>query len=152
MNTHRLIKGLTALVVGCGLNFVGDRLLGVNIELFLGLDTFSLGWIVDMFVLPFFVGLAVATIFGMGGKWLCYFPPLIVRAINYYLLAHAASLPPDSSLIPMGWWGFFVILCMEAAAFGGIAGEIMIKGTYGRSAPETVHKGRAAAADDEGDS
>jgi hypothetical protein len=152
MKTDRLVKGFTALVIGCALNFIGDRLLGVNIELFLGLDTFSFTWIVDMFVLPFFVGLAVAIIFGMGGKWLCYFPPLIVRAVSYYLLAHAASLPPDSSLIPMGWWGFFVILTMEAAAFGGIMGEIMIKGTYGRSAPETVYKKGRAVADDEGDS
>ena len=152
MRTDRLVKGFTALLVGCALNFFGDRLLGVNIELFYGLDTFSFAWIVDMFVLPFFVGLVVAMIFGMGGKWLCYFPPLIVRAANYYLLAHAASFPPDSSLLIMGYWGFFVILCMEAAAFGGIMGEIMIKGTYGRSAPETVHvKGRAGA-DDEGDS
>lgn len=151
MKTDRLLKGVAALLIGCALNFIGDRLLGVQIELFYGLNTFSLGWIVDMFVLPFFVGLAVAIIFGMGGKWLCYFPPLMVRAVNYYLLAHAASLPPDAALIPMGWWGFFVILTMEAAAFGGIMGEIMIKGTYGRSAPEAVYR-RRAAADDEGDS
>jgi len=151
MNMHRLIKGITALLVGCAMNFIGDRLLGVNIELFYGLSTFSFAWIVDMFVLPFFVGVAVAMIFGLGGKWLCYFPPLIVRAVSYYLLMHATSISPDASLIPMGWWGFFVILTMEAAAIGGIMGEIMIKGTYGRSAPETIYKGRAAA-DDEGDS
>ena len=151
MKTGRLVKGIIALLAGCALNYVGDRLLGVNIELYYGLNTFSFAWIVDMFVLPFFVGLAVAMIFGMGGKWLCYFPPLIVRAVNYYLLAHAASLPEDSSLLIMGYWGFFVILCMEAAAFGGIMGEIMIKGTYGRSAPEAVYK-KQGAADDEGDS
>ncbi len=149
MKPERIVKGLAALAIGCALNHFGDRLLGVKIELFYGLDTFSFAWLLDMFVLPFFVGLVVAAIFGMGGKWLCYFPPLIVRLASYYVLAHSATLPPDASLIPLGWWGFFVILAMEAAAFGGIAGEIIIKGTYGRSAPGTVYKKRG---DDEGDS
>lgn len=151
MKQERFIKGLAALMIGCALNFLGDRLLGVQIELFLGLQTFSFSWILDMFALPFIVGLVVAAIFGMGGKWLCYFPPLIVRAISYYFLAHSATaLPPDSSLIPLGWWGFFVILTMEAAAFGGIMGEIAIKGTYGRSAPEAIYK--KSADDGEGES
>ena len=35
-------------------------------------------------------------------------------------------------------------------AFGGIAGEIMIRGTYGRSAPEKIYKRRGEL--DEGDS
>lgn len=151
MKPERLVKGVTALLIGCALNYFGDRLLGVSMELFYGLETFSFAWILDVFAVPFGVGLAVAAIFGMGGKWLCYFPPLIVRLLSYYALAHSVQpLPPDSSLIPMGWWGFFVILAMEAAAFGGIMGEIMIKGTYGRSAPGTVYKN--SADDGEGDS
>ncbi len=149
MKPERLIKGILALLVGCAINFYGDRLLGVQIELWYGLQTFSFSWMLDMFALPFVVGMAVAVIFGMGGKWLCYFPPLIVRLANYYLLAHA-PLPEDASLLVMGYWGFFVILTMEAAAFGGITGEIMIRGTYGRSAPEKVYKRRAEV--DEGDS
>ena len=151
MKPERYIKELAALLIGCAVNYFGDRMLGVQIELFYGLQTFSFTWILDMFALPFIVGLAVAAIFGMGGKWLCYFPPLIVRSVNYAILAHSAiALPPDASLIPLGWWGFFVILAMEAAAFGGIMGEILIKGTYGRSAPETIYKKRAD--DVEGDS
>ena len=152
MKTDRLVKGVTALLVGCALNYYGDRLLGIKIELWYGLDTFSFAWIVDMFGLPFFVGLVTALIFGMGGKWLCYFPPLIVRVASYYALMHTAPLPEYSSLIPMGWWGFFVILTMEAAAIGGIMGEIVNKRTYGRSAPETIYKGRRVAVEEEGDS
>jgi hypothetical protein len=37
--------------------------------------------------------------------------------------------------MPMGWWGFYVILAIEAAAIGGVIGEVVIKRTYGRSAP-----------------
>lgn len=149
MKPERLIKGALALLVGCAINYYGDRLLGVQIELWYGLQTFSLAWMVDMFVLPFIVGLAVAIIFGLGGKWLCYFPPLIVRVLSYYLLAHSGP-PEDGTILVMGYWGFFVILTMEAAAFGGIFGEIMIRGTYGRSAPEKIYKRRGEL--DEGDS
>ncbi len=148
MKTDRLVKGVTALLVGCALNYYGDRLLGIKIELWYGLDTFSFTWILDMFVLPFFVGLITAVIFGMGGKWLCYFPPLIVRVASYYALSN----PHNPDLLIMGYWGFFVILTMEAAAIGGIMGEIMNKRTYGRSAPETLYKGRRVAAEEEGDS
>ncbi len=145
MRSERLVKGLAALLIGCAINYFGDRLLGVRTELFFGLDTFSFNWMLDVFVLPFIVGLVVAAVFGMGGKWLSYFPPLMVRALSYYTLSQAH----DPALMPIGWWGFFVILAMEASAFGGIMGEILIRGTYGRSAPEMVHK---KYADDEGDS
>ena len=149
MKTERLIKGALALLVGCLINYYGDHVLGVRIELWRGLQTFSLAWMADMFVLPFIVGMAVAVIFGLGGKWLCYFPPLIVRVANYYILAHSAP-PADGTRLVMGYGGFFVSLTMEAAAFGGIAGEIMIRGTYGRSAPEKIYKRRGEL--DEGDS
>ncbi len=146
MKSERYAKGLAALLIGCAINYFGDRLLGVKIELWYGLETFSFAWMLDRFALPFVVGLATGAVFGMGGKWLCYFPPLIVRVVSYYSL----SQHHDPALLVMGYWGFFVILTMEAAAFGGILGEIVIKGTYGRSAPQTVHK--KFAADEEGDS
>lgn len=149
MKAERLIKGTLALLIGCAIIHFGDRLLGVQIELWYGLDTFSFGWMLDMFVLPFIAGFVVAAIFGLGGKWLCYFPPLIVRLASYFALQHAV-LPQDAILQVMGYWAFFVILNMIAAAFGGVTGEIMIRGTYGRSAPEKIYKRREEL--DEGDS
>ncbi len=145
---ERLLKGAAALLIGCAMNHFGDRILGVQIELFRGLETFSFLWILDVFVLPFVVGVVVAAIFGLGGKWLCYFPPLIVRLLSYATIAQAAHLPAGASLLPLGWWGFFVILVMEAAAFGGIAGEILVKSTYGRRPAELIHKARAQSSDD----
>lgn len=150
MNKERLIKGMLAMLVGSAIVYYGDRLLGVQIELWYGLDTFNFWWMLDMFVLPFISGLVVSMIFGMGGKWLGYFPPLLVRLGNYYALMHSV-LPPDTSLLRLGYWGFFVILTMEAAGIGGIFGEIMIKGTYGRSARSAIYKGRDDV-NDEGDS
>ncbi|MGB8410878.1 MAG: hypothetical protein WCE58_13345 [Gallionella sp.] len=131
---QRYQLGIAAILIGMALNHLGDRLLGVKIELFSGLSTFSFAWILDVFFVPFLVGLVVAWIFGMGGKWLCYFPPLIVRSLSYAEILYVSGAPHGSSLNPMGWWGLYVILAMESAGIGGIVGEVMIKKVYGRSA------------------
>jgi hypothetical protein len=130
---QRYLRGLVALLIGTSLNHFGDRLLGVKIELFSGLSTFSFAWILDVFFVPFLVGLVVAWIFGWGAKWLSYFPPLIVRCLSYAEILYVSGTPHGSTLNPLGWWGFYVILAMEAAGIGGIIGELMIKNIYGRS-------------------
>lgn len=148
MISQRTMNGITAILVGCVLNFTGDRLLGIDTEIFRGLATFSFLWFVDIFVLTFFVGLSVSIIFRHGGKWLCYFPPLIVRFFNYYLFySGAREIPHGEHLMPMGWWGFFVILAVEAAVFGGTLGEVMIRSTYGRRPKHLVYKSKEPVAD-----
>jgi hypothetical protein len=130
---HRYFSGSIALFAGILLNYAGDRLLGVKIELFHGLSTFSFAWVLDLFFVPFLVGLLVAWIFGRGSKWLSYFPPLIVRCLSYAQIAYITGTPHGSNLNPLGWWGFYVILAMEASGIGGILGEVLIKNVYGRS-------------------
>lgn len=134
----RYLLGMAALLVGVILNYLGDRLLGVRIELFSGLSTFSFAWLLDVFFVPFLVGLAVSWIFGLGGKWLCYFPPLIVRSLNYAEILYVSGTPHGSNLNPMGWWGLYVILAMESAGIGGIVGEVMKKNVYGRTTKAIV--------------
>lgn len=140
----RFFNGVVAVIVGCALNYFGDRLLGVKIELFRGILDFNGLWVIDMLVLPFFVGVLVAVIFGLGGKWLCYFPPLIVKSIGYLESAYVNTVPEDTSLMPFGMWALFVTVVMTAAAFGGVMGEIMVKGTYGRSSRDILYKQRAS--------
>lgn len=135
---QRYVTGLIALLSGMFLNHLGDRLLGVKLELFHGLSTFSFAWGLDLFLVPFLVGLLVARIFGRGAKWLCYFPPLIVRVLSYIDILYFSGIPRENILNPLGWWGLYVILAMEAAAMGGILGEVMIKNVYGRSSKVVV--------------
>ena len=142
VSNARILRGIAALAAGCAVIYIGDRLLGINIELFWGLETFNGLWFADVFVVPLLAGLVVGMIFGLGGKWLCYFPPLLVRLFSYYNFMYLTSIPDGASLMPMGWWGFFVILVIESAAFGGVAGEIVIKKTYGRLPAEMVYKKR----------
>jgi hypothetical protein len=141
---HKYLTGLVALLAGVAFIHIADKLLGVKIELFSGLSTFSFAWGMDLFVAPFFSGLLVTRIFGMGGKWLCYFPPLIVRSISYAEIAYVTGVPHGSILNPVGWWGLYVILAIESAAMGGILGEVMIKGVYGRSAKVSQEDRRPA--------
>jgi hypothetical protein len=132
MNQKNL-KGLVALMIGTAMIHFGDRLLGVRIELFSGLSTFSFAWILDVFFVPFLVGLAVSWIYGLGGKWLCYFPPIIVRCLSYAEIYYVSGTPHGSNLNPLGWWCLYVVLSVESAAIGGVIGEVMKKGVYGRS-------------------
>lgn len=129
----RWIPFFLALLVGCLVNYLGDRLLGVRIELFYGLQTFNFFWFIQVFVWPIVVGLSVSCIYGLGGKWISLLPPLIVRFIAYYETVYFLGVPDGTALMPMGWWMFFVILAMESAMFGGVFGEIAIKRVYGRS-------------------
>ncbi|MBY0577656.1 MAG: hypothetical protein K2P57_01270 [Burkholderiales bacterium] len=146
MITQRHKDGMLALFLGFTINFFGDRLLGVHIELFHGLSTFSFLWFLDVFVLPFFAGFCVALVFGLGGKWMCYFPPLAVRLLSYYLFTiDYWTVPEGHHLMPMGWWGFFVILAIEASAFGGILGEVYVKSTYGRRPRELLYKSKQSS-------
>ena len=139
----RFFSGVVAVIMGCALNYFGDRLLGVKIELFRGILDFNGLWVIDMLVLPFFVGVLVAVIFGLGGKWLCYFPPLIVKSISYLDSVYLSGIPEDASLIPFGMWALFVTVVMTSAAFGGVMGEIMVKRTYGRSPRDLLYKQRS---------
>lgn len=137
---RRAITGTIAVLAACLVNYGGDILLGQRIELFYGLQTFNFTWFLQIFILPVLVGFIVSSIFGLGGKWLCYFPPLIVRFVAYYETVYFLGVPSGASLMPMGWWGFFVILAMESAAIGGVLGEVFFKRIYGRTPKDLVYK------------
>jgi hypothetical protein len=140
LKTRRYITGCVALLAGCLVNYAGDRILGVDVELWWGLGTFDLAWTLDMFVVPLIAGIVVAVIFGLGGKWLCYFPPLIVRIINYIYLYFYATLPEGSQMLTFPLWILIVILTVESAAFGGVIGEILVKRTYGRIPRDQLYR------------
>ncbi len=132
-------KATLAVVAGMALNFLGDWLLGANIEVFHGIATFTLPWMIDVFLVPFAVGLAVAKIYGAkGGKWLACLPPLFVRCLSYlYMYLFVFNDGKDFFFhLNLYYRGPCVILVVEAANFGGILGEILI-GAYGKKTGAT---------------
>jgi len=132
-----------AMIVGSLVNLLGDWVIGIRIELFWGLDTFNFLWFLQLFIWPVVVGLSVSYVYGLGGKWIAIFPPLIVRFAAYYQTVEYTGVPQGAELMPLGWWGFFVILAMEAAMIGGVFGEIMNKRVYGWKKPAHVSDGEA---------
>lgn len=117
------------------IEYFGLRLLGVRIEIFTGIQYFNFTWFVALFILPLVGGIVVSLIYGLGGKILAYFPPLPIMGLDYYTSMHMPHLLSGGQLMPLGWWGFFVILAIESSAIGGILGEILNKRIYGRDRP-----------------
>ena len=138
------LMGSLAISAGALVNYLGDKLLGVRLELFWGVSTFSPIWVLDLFLVPFIAGLVVSGIYGLGGKLLCYFAPIIVRTISYVQMNGMESQLPDGvTVLPFFYWILVLIVAIEAAAFGGVLGEIIIKRTYGRRPKHLVYKGSA---------
>lgn len=136
-----MMWGTIAVLVGAAVNLVGDRLMGVSLELFYGVQTFSPLWIVTLFFVPFIAGIVVSLIYGLGGKILAYFAPIVVRVPEYMMLYDDRnSLPDGVTLLPIGYWILIVIIAVEAAAIGGVIGEIVNKKVYGRSDKSKFHK------------
>lgn len=139
---RRILTGIVAILAGMAVCFIGDQLLGVYVELWLGISTFDTNWILAMFLVPFISGIVVSVLYGLGGKWLCYLPPIFVRVITYFSLATGVFQVPDGAeLLTFPLWVLIVILAFEAAAFGGVAGEILVKKTYGRHPERILYQG-----------
>lgn len=84
------------MLAGMAIIFLGAWLLGAQIEIFRGLATFTFPWMLDVFLVPFIAGLAVAKIYGSkGGKWLACLPPLFVRWLRKTAIAE--SYPTSSA-------------------------------------------------------
>ncbi|NDU85748.1 MAG: hypothetical protein G3H99_03945 [Ferrovum sp.] len=128
---NRVIAGTVAVMVGIALNMVGDWVLGVRIEVFRGIATFTLPWIVDVFLVPFMVGLLVAKIFGKHAKWLACVPPIVVRFSSYLYLYYLDHSHDFFFNFHLHYWGLCVILAVESANLGAILGEVLV-GVYGR--------------------
>lgn len=125
MNRNRKM-GAAALLAGIVLNFLGDMLLGVKIEIFSGIATFTFPWMMDIFLVPFASGFAVAKIYGLkGGKYLACIPPLVVRSASYLHLHYFHPHGDFFYQLNLYYWGPCLILAVESANFGGIIGEVL---------------------------
>ncbi len=128
---NRWVSGTVAVLAGMALNFAGDWLLGAKVEVFKGIDTFTFPWALDVFFVPFLVGLLVAKIFGKHAKWLAVLPPLFVRFLSYLYLYFSDTSHDFFFNFHLHYWGLCVILAVESANIGAMLGEVLV-GVYGR--------------------
>ncbi len=133
---------LFAILSGAAVMYALNQLLGVRMELFGDLTSyFHPSLFIGLVLTPFIAGVIVSLIYGLGGKVLCYFPALIVYLSQYFItLMDRAAVPDDMRLLPLGYMGFIIIVAIEAAAVGGILGELWVKKTYGRMPRHVVYK------------
>jgi hypothetical protein len=130
-----------AIAAGAIIIYLGDRLLGVRLEYYSGIETFNTSWALDVFGVTFVAGVVVSLIYGLGGKILAHLSPVLVRVISYYEVHHGLVPPEGASILPIGFWLLVVVLSAEFAALGGVVGEVIVKKTYGRTANKALlHK------------
>jgi len=134
-----LLWASLAIAVAVAVILIGDNLLGVQLEIFQGMSTFNALWILDLILVPLVAGIIVSFIYGLGGKIIAHFPPLIAKCYVFYNLT-PEMVPAGAEILPIGFWILIVIVAVEAGAAGGLVGEILIKKTYGRSPKHLLHK------------
>jgi len=139
LSPQDLFWGTAAVLLGAVIVYLGDSLLGVSLEVYQGVGTFTPLWILDLILVPFIAGLAVSFVYGLGGKILAHFSPLIVRVIEYNMIDPTAH-PEHAAILPLGFWILIVIVTVEAASAGGFVGEVVLKRTYGRRPKHLIHK------------
>lgn len=129
--------GKYALAVAAGtiVILLGDGLLGVRLEVFKGIHTFSFAWMLDLLVVPFVSGVAVSAVMrSRMGKWLAYAPPFIARCGTLvYLLISAGSKAIHFSVF---YWGALLLMVMEFGNIGGFLGDYLF-GSYRKGAKAT---------------
>lgn len=136
MNTQYL-KYAVAIVAAMAVIFAGDWLLGVKIEVFSGMATFTFSWMLDVFLVPFISGLVVSAIVrSRMGKWLSFLPPFFARSLSYlYMYLFVYNDGKDFFYhLNIFYWGLCVILSVEAANIGGILGDVLM-GAYRAKSP-----------------
>ncbi len=134
---HRIkaiMWGTGSILTGAVVIFALDNLIGIRLELFKNVAA-TFGdprWFLDLTLVPIIGGFIVSAIYGLGGKVLCMIAALLARIFSYWEILHITGIPDGYALLPLGFWGFPVIVTMELAMAGGFLGEIMIKKVYGR--------------------
>jgi hypothetical protein len=131
-----------AVAAGAAVVYFGDRLLGIKLEYYFGVDTFSPTWALDLFLVPFIAGVVVSLIYGLGGKILAHLSPVLIRGFSFYALSHGLMTPPDGiTTLPLSFWLLIAVVSAEFAAIGGVVGETIVKRTYGRTSNKALlHK------------
>lgn len=133
------IVALVAIMAGAAVIHFINGFLGVRIEHWYGVATFNVEYILALIFVPFIAGMLVTAVYGLGGKILAHFSPLIILGMNYIQSYNAPFLPNGADLFPPEYMVLPIILAMEFCALGGFAAESMIKKIYGRNPQPKVN-------------
>lgn len=130
-----------AVLAGTAVVLLGDRLLGVKLEVFSGISTFSFAWMLDLLVVPFVSGIAVSAVLrSRMGKWLAYLPPFIARCGTLAWLYHSAAPGGNAFHFSVYYWGALLLMVMEFGNIGGFLGDYLFGGYHRKGATPPAAK------------
>src|SRR3569832_3033196 len=99
-----------AVLVGAGIVYLGDKLLGVTLERFYGVETFTLFWVADLFLVPFIAGIVVFLFFGFGGLLFVFLCLVFVWVFCFFVFFVFLSFAGGGVKMPMPYRQFVVVV------------------------------------------
>jgi hypothetical protein len=119
------------LVLGCVVYFVLARTVGVPVEVWEGVNTFTEPrWFASVALIPAVAGFVTGIVAGAHGKWYGMVPVAVLHPLDYFRLATGAD--PDVHVLGFGLFVFFMLVMLELGLMAGWGAEIMRHRISGR--------------------
>ncbi len=118
------IKSMVGLAVGTTLYYLMSRFLGVHVEVWMGINTFTdPRWFAAVAVVPALSGFVTGFISGRHGKWYGMLPVALLHPADYFTVLGSAN----SQLVVLspGLFVFFMIIMLELGMMGGWTAEVI---------------------------
>jgi hypothetical protein len=130
------LRDWARVVLGIAAGSLAERLLeaasGTRLEYYQGLATFDWRWLLGISLWPLAGGAVCGFVIGRYGKWWAPAAAFLLRLLLWTQAQAAgaglAATPvagsrPALAVVPLGIWGFELLLCVDAAWVGGFLGE-----------------------------
>jgi len=113
-----------SICVGATVYFLVVQALGVTIEVWEGINTFTnLKWFAAATAAPALSGFVTGLISGHNGKWFGVVPVLLMHPSDYFQARALAG--GDVMVLGFGLFVFFMLVMMELALMAGWGGELL---------------------------
>ncbi len=118
------IIGLLGIAVGVTVYYFMARGLGVHVEVWEGVNTFTnFRWFSAVALVPVVSGFITGIIAGHNGKWYGMIPVALLHPADYFTTLGTASA--DVTVLGPALFVFFMIIMLELGLMAGWAAEVI---------------------------
>jgi len=122
--TFAALMAPLGIVLGCAVYWVLMRTVGVEVEIWEGVNTFTEPrWFAAVALVPAVAGFVAGFVAGEHGKWYGMVPVAILHPVEYVRLATGAN--PDVHVLGFGLFIFFMLVMLELGLMAGWGAEIL---------------------------
>lgn len=119
------------ILLGCAAHWAVAQAIGVPIEVWEGVETFTEPrWFAGVALVPLVSGFVTGIVTGAHGKWYGMVPVAVVHPVEYYALVGGAD--PGVHVLGFGLFVFFMLVMLELAMMAGWGAEIIRHRMQGR--------------------